>query len=174
MIEVQGEEVGSIADIDLVAGHIDIRKRGDAIDIQPHSVFFHERYQPEPMPESLMQFGEQVLSQIQLGNSLPKSARVDLLSQSAPRLKTLSLPLDPRIKNPATVLALDLDESVLAIQGPPGTGKTHIGSEMIAELAGVGKTSWHYCRQPQSDYQSTHAVPWPCKRPVQYCSAYKS
>ncbi len=139
LYEVQGNEIGTIAELDMVAGFVDIRKRGDSIDVHPQSVFFHERYQPEPMPESMLRFAEELLVDIESGKPIANSARIDLLAQRPPRTKTLHLPLDPRIKNPATTLAFDLDNSLLAIQGPPGTGKTHIGSEMISELAAAGK-----------------------------------
>ncbi len=139
LYEVQGNEIGTIAELDMVDGFVDIRKRGDSVDVHPQSVFLHERYQPEPMPESMLRFAEQLLADLENGNQISRSARIDLLAQHPPRTKTLRLPLDPRIKNPATTLAFDLDDSLLAIQGPPGTGKTHIGSEMISELAAAGK-----------------------------------
>ncbi|MCA9195366.1 MAG: TM0106 family RecB-like putative nuclease [Planctomycetales bacterium] len=139
LYEVQGNEIGTIAELDMVAGFVDIRKRGDSLDVHPQSVFFHERYQPEPMPESILRFAEELLVDIESGKPIANSARIDLLAQRPPRTKTLQLPLNPRIKNPATTLAFDLDNSLLAIQGPPGTGKTHIGSEMISELAAAGK-----------------------------------
>jgi uncharacterized protein len=139
LYEVQGNEIGTIAELDMVAGFVDVRKRGDSIDVHPQSVFFHERYQPEPMPESMLRFAEQLLADLENGNQISKSARIDLIAQNPPRTRTLNLPLDPRIKNPATTLAFDLDNSLLAIQGPPGTGKTHIGSEVISELVASGK-----------------------------------
>lgn len=136
--EVMGEQVGSVADIDYVAGHLDIRKRGDSIDVHPMAVFAHERYNPAPMPESLFTFAESVAKANESGVKL-ENARHDLLSKSAPRLNTLTLPLGPLVKDPAVTLARDLNNSVLPIQGPPGTGKTHVGGEMIAELAADGK-----------------------------------
>jgi predicted RecB family nuclease len=36
-------------------------------------------------------------------------------------------------------LALELDETVLAIQGPPGAGKTYTGARMICDLVRAGK-----------------------------------
>jgi hypothetical protein len=68
-----------------------------------------------------------------------KSARYDLLRQSGPRLRTLYLPVENADKEAATQLALDLDESILAIQGPSGSGKTYIGGHMIVALARAGK-----------------------------------
>ena len=39
----------------------------------------------------------------------------------------------------AVRIALNLDQSVLAIQGPPGSGKTYTGAKMILALAKAGK-----------------------------------
>lgn len=62
----------------------------------------------------------------------------DLLSRSAPRLKTgpLCFVADPVAGTIAAVGAMD--ETVLAIQGPPGTGKTYVTARAILSLVRKG------------------------------------
>jgi uncharacterized protein len=69
----------------------------------------------------------------------------DLLSRSAPRLKTgpLMSVVDPVV---GTIMAVGaMDETILPIQGPPGTGKTYVTARAILSLvrkgARVGVTS---------------------------------
>jgi len=69
----------------------------------------------------------------------------DLLSRSAPRLKTgpLMPVADPVVGTVTAVGAMD--ETILPIQGPPGTGKTYVSARAILSLvrkgARVGVTS---------------------------------
>lgn len=69
----------------------------------------------------------------------------DLLSRSAPRLKTgpLMPAADPVVGTITAVCAMD--ETILPIQGPPGTGKTYVTARAILALvrkgARVGVTS---------------------------------
>ncbi len=49
-----------------------------------------------------------------------------------------ALPTDVVLR--AEELALDLDDSYLAVQGPPGTGKTYLGAQVVTRLLAAGKT----------------------------------
>ena len=133
LYEVMGEAVGSVAAIDLEKCTLDIKKRADSIDIHPSAVFAFEYIRPDPMPESLLEFGRQLL------RKNPRSARYDLLCRRPPRLKSLRLPASGELKEAAIRLAFDLDRGTLSIQGPPGAGKTFIGSQMIISLSRAGK-----------------------------------
>ncbi len=83
---------------------------------------------PHSMPGSLQRLGVQLAAAARNRTSI-KSARADLLQSSAPRLRSLSLPLLGEDPGQAAIkLALDLDESYLAIQGPPGAGKTYVAA----------------------------------------------
>lgn len=94
---------------------------------------------PKPIPGALRDVIED-----QCG---PRAYRAvdDLLSRSAPRLKTgpLMPVADPVAGTIAAVAAMD--ETVLPIQGPPGTGKTYVTARAILSLvrkgARVGVTS---------------------------------
>ena len=139
LVEVGGNEVGSVSAIDSVNGWLDIKKNGKSIDIHPVSVFTHELIRAQPMPESLLEFGRLVVANAENLGAL-RSARYDLLAKHTPRLKSIRLPLlGGELTDRATRIAMDLDNSILPIQGPPGAGKTFLGSYMIAELARAGK-----------------------------------
>lgn len=135
--EVAGGAIGEVSAIDYSEGCLDIRKRADSVERHPRAVFAHEYFNPDPMPESLTLLAETVISAAKR-NSTPRSARYDLLARRPPRLHSLSLPLDLSAQDAALQLVFDLDHGVLPIQGPPGTGKTHLGAEMIRELAAKG------------------------------------
>lgn len=136
--EANGDAVGSVVNVDLFAWTVDIRKRADTVDVHPSSVFAHEYFNPDPMPESLVALAKDVLG-CHAHGATPTSARYDLLVGAGPRLKSLGLPLSGNSQDAALSLVQDLDHGVLAIQGPPGTGKTHVGSRLIVELARQGK-----------------------------------
>lgn len=133
LIEVGGERIGTLAALDLMASTLDIKKRGDSKDVHPRAVFAFRRVSPDPLPESLRDFGRQV------ADGQVRSARYDLLAKRALRLRTRSLQTATSSPDDAIQLAFDLDEGVLPIQGPPGAGKTHVGSRMIVALARAGK-----------------------------------
>ncbi|GAA4397140.1 TM0106 family RecB-like putative nuclease [Fodinibacter luteus] len=76
---------------------------------------------------------------IDAGDSLPRTAGIDLLLRRPPR-QVASRGLPPvgtgaaRHRDAVTEALLDSDGSYLAVQGPPGTGKTHVASRVIARL----------------------------------------
>jgi len=133
LIEVNGAKVGKVTAIDHLNATLDIKKRGDSVDLHPSAVFAFNYVGPGQMPTSLLEFGRQLTKQP------PQSGRYDLLANRSPRLRGLSLPLVGNHKEAAIRLAFDLDNSYLPIQGPPGAGKTYIGSHMISALAREGK-----------------------------------
>ncbi len=137
--DLDGISIGSVDAIDPGSRTIDIKKTGVSIDLHPYSVFEFRFVDPHEMPGSLFQFGEQLALAARNETAL-KSARVDLLQRSHPRLKSLVLPHNGTdTVQGAIELAFDLDNSCLAIQGPPGSGKTYVGSQMILALAKSGK-----------------------------------
>jgi len=133
LVEVQGNKIGSPVDIDHLNGIIDIKKRGDSVEVHPSAIIAYRRIKPDPMPMSLLEFGRDVAA------NQPESCRYELLAQRQPRFQQLSLPMEGDLEDVAIQLAFDLDTSYLPIQGPPGSGKTYIGSRMISELVRAGK-----------------------------------
>ncbi|OJF90785.1 nuclease [Rhizobium sp. 58] len=107
---------------------------GDRVNLHPDWPL-----DPKPIPGALRdviadQCGPRVYSAVD-----------DLLSRSAPRLKTgpLMPAADPVVGTITAVCAMD--ETILPIQGPPGTGKTYVTARAILALvrkgARVGVTS---------------------------------
>ncbi len=135
LVEVGGQEVGTVSHFDLRQGIIEIKKKGTTTDLHPGNVFVFDRIRPDPLPESLLRFADDVVQQGTL-----KSPRFDLLANFAPRLQTLELPIGSNgdTITSAVNLACDLDGSILPVQGPPGAGKTYLGSKVICELANRG------------------------------------
>ncbi|MDP1604230.1 MAG: TM0106 family RecB-like putative nuclease [Legionella sp.] len=80
------------------------------------------------------------------GGRLDKSAILDFLKKSTPRIKNLqpgqsiASSADPKERLQQIIDAvLNLDNSYITIQGPPGSGKTYTGKHVIAELIKRGK-----------------------------------
>ena len=130
-------KIGDVIAIDHSSRTISIKKTGETADFHPTSVFLHSIVGPGAMPDSLLEFAEQMVS-VDWPNEQQRCARTDLICGRAPRLRSLSLPHDGETISSAIAVALALDHGVLPIQGPPGTGKTHLASRMIVALASEG------------------------------------
>lgn len=142
IVEVKGEEIGTVKFISHEQGIIDIKKTAKAVSIHPYSVHVSERVDPGSMQTSLMDIAN-AIDEYGLGHVWPYHASKDLLMKRNPQLvgdqqgadiQEGEEPVDAAIR-----IALNLDKSVLAIQGPPGTGKTYTGSRIIIELVKAGK-----------------------------------
>ncbi len=132
------ENVGSCVEFDIEQRVIGIRRTGATVDRHPPTAYAFDLVRPGSMPESLRTLADMVI-QAKQANTVPKSARYELLASKPPRLRSLVLPCSGDIIDVATKVALDLDESYLAIQGPPGAGKTYLGGRMIYNLVLAGK-----------------------------------
>ncbi len=141
VIEVKGEKIGTVVAISLEQNTIDIRKTGKSIEIHPSAVHVSERVDPGSLMTSLMDLAQQI-DEYGLTHSWPYRASKDLLMKRLPRLLdgegAFVLPGE-EVSDTAVRIALNLDQSVLAIQGPPGAGKTYTGAKMILALAKAGK-----------------------------------
>lgn len=142
LIEVKGEKIGSVKSISLVNNTIDIKKTARSVDIHPYAVHVSERVDPGALATSLMDLAGAV-DDSDLGHSWPYRASKDLLMKRKPKLLdgkdgAYALPGEDLVDT-AVRIALNLDQSVLAIQGPPGTGKTYTGAMMIIALVKAGK-----------------------------------
>lgn len=134
LVEVGGDEIGTVSNFDLRSGIVEIKKKGSTVDVHPQNVFVFDRIRPDPLPESLMQFADEVVQR-----GISTDSRSDLLSKKPPRLRTLTMPHDAASTLDAAVdLATVLDGSILPVQGPPGAGKTYLGSNVICKLVERG------------------------------------
>lgn len=142
VIEVKGEEVGSIKFISPEHGIIEIKKASKAVNIHPYAIHVSERIDPGTLQTSLMELAN-AIDEYGLGHALPYHAAKDLLMKRNPQLidgqQGAYINNGEEAVDAAIRVALNLDRSVLAIQGPPGTGKTYTGSRIIIELVKAGK-----------------------------------
>lgn len=134
-----GEKVGAIAAVDLVARTLDIKHTMKTKDARPTHVYFHNFVSPREIRSALIRLAERV---IDTGTepSGPGAVAMRLLRRIPPGdgVRSLTDPSESSL-DAAKRLALALDGDVLALQGPPGTGKTYTGSRVIAELVRHGK-----------------------------------
>jgi predicted RecB family nuclease len=135
---VGGAKLGSVADISIADGWVDIKKRGDAADLHPEALFAHGDIDTSVLADALMRIGEYAADH-GLGGEGPYQAARDLLSRYPPRVGDQPLRHAHETTLMAALrLALALDGGVLPIQGPPGSGKTFTGARMIAAMANAG------------------------------------
>lgn len=100
-------------------------------------------FRTRPLPEALAAVADHVLAHGMTGPGPYRAVR-DLVQGLPPRIagvageEALRRP-DESILNAALRLALNLDETTIAIQGPPGTGKTWTGARQILALVAAGR-----------------------------------
>jgi len=135
---VGGNKLGAVAEISIEEGWVDIKKRGDTVDLHPEALFAHDYIDTKVLAEALVRIGEYVAVHGLEGEGPYQAAR-DLLSRHAPRVGGQPLRhQDETAVAAALRLALVLDGGVLPIQGPPGAGKTYTGARMIVTLVNAG------------------------------------
>lgn len=142
LVEVKGENIGTVKSISFQDCTIDIKKTENAKSVHPYAVHADEVINPGSLATSLMDLANAV-NEYGLEHTWPYHASKDLLMKRNPQLaggqqganiQEGEDPVDAAIR-----IALNLDKSVLAIQGPPGSGKTYTGSRIIIELIKAGK-----------------------------------
>jgi len=114
-LETSKAKCGDVADIDIAAGTVDIKKTGAMAGTHPTSVFSHTVISGGALTESLFRLGAWVADHDIDARGKYRAAR-DLL------------------------LRLERMDHVLPIQGPPGSGKTYTGARMICDCLREGKT----------------------------------
>ncbi len=141
LVEVQGEDIGTVAAVSPEDHTIDIKKTGKSADIHPHAVHVFDRIDPGSLATSLMSLANEI-DENGLDHNWDHRASKDLLMKRNPTLTSGAgaalLPGEDPVAG-AIRIALALDRSILPIQGPPGTGKTYTGARMIIELVKAKK-----------------------------------
>jgi predicted RecB family nuclease len=137
LVEVQGEEIGSVKSFSLKDNTIDIKKTAKTVQIHPVAVHVKDVVNPGALATALMDIANDI-DESDLNHSWPHYAAKDLLMKRKPRLVDGTEGAKILKGEDATKAALrittNLDNSVFAIQGPPGAGKTYTGAKMIIEL----------------------------------------
>jgi uncharacterized protein len=135
---VGGTKLGTVDDISIGEGWVDIKKRRDSVDLHPEALFAHDHVGTEVLADALLRIGECVADHGLEGEAPYKAAR-DLLSRHAPRVGGRPLHNEGETTLAAALrLAIALDGGVLPIQGPPGSGKTYTGARMITAMVKAG------------------------------------
>ena len=142
LVEVQGEDVGSVKAISQETFKLDIKKTGKTVNVHPTSVHVKDVVRPGSLETSLFNFASDV-TQYGVDHTWPDHAAKDLLMKRNPKLLDGTEGAFVRegedTLNAAIRIVLNLERSYLAIQGPPGSGKTYTGARMIIELVKLGK-----------------------------------
>lgn len=136
---LRDEEVknfGAIEDIDLDSKTIDIKKKGGFASFHPNAIWAWRHFNKRDQEDRVIELAEFVLeNSIDSDDPLYKAA-LDILLHKNPDIRENcenSEALE-RAKN----MALNLDNSFLAIQGPPGTGKSFSASRVALKLIEAG------------------------------------
>jgi hypothetical protein len=82
---VGGDKLGAVEGISIEERWIDIKKRGDSVDVHPDAVFAHKVVGNEVLAEALVRIGEYVAEHGIEGDG-PSQAGRDLLMRRSPRL----------------------------------------------------------------------------------------
>ncbi len=133
-------KVGEVSSIDLAASTLDLRRSIE--QVHPRALVPLPWVRTKEHQESLVAIGEWVAAN-GIDSGGPYRAARDLLLGRPPRVgqdpgASLCRPGETDLEA-ARRLALELDETTLAIQGPPGSGKTYSGARMILTLLRAGK-----------------------------------
>lgn len=133
-----GEKVGTLAEISIEDGWIDIKKHQATVSLHPTAIFGID---PSPgtavLSQALMRIGTNT-AQHGLNDDGPYATAAALLTRKKPTGDAL---LQPGKTTLAAALRLsrELPSGILPIQGPPGAGKTFTGAQMICALVAAGK-----------------------------------
>lgn len=135
-----GDAIGKVDAISLDERWLDIKKRGDSIDLHPSAVFSHSVVNANVLADSLVRLGEYVTEHGLTGQG-PYLAARDLLLRHPPRTgdQLTQYEADSPVES-ALRVALAMEGGFFPIQGPPGAGKTFTGARMICALVQAGKT----------------------------------
>ncbi|WP_254082974.1 TM0106 family RecB-like putative nuclease [Dawidia cretensis] len=142
LVEVKGDDVGSVRAVSLENYTVDIKKSGKTVEVHPVSVHVRDIITPRSLEVSLLNLANDVV-EYGLAHTWPDHAAKDILMRRDPKLLDGTTGAFVRAGentvDAAIRIALGLDKSYLAIQGPPGSGKTYTGARTIAELVSSGK-----------------------------------
>jgi predicted RecB family nuclease len=135
-----GANLGKVHAISLDERWIDIKKRGDSVDVHPEAIFSHTVIGTAILADALVRIGEHVAEHGMQGNGSFLAAR-DLLMRLPPRLGGQAIQQNGELAlDAACRVALGIKGGIFPIQGPPGSGKTYTGARMICALVQAGKT----------------------------------
>jgi predicted RecB family nuclease len=141
-VRTKSNKFGEVVDIDLANQLVRIKKTKKTAQDHPRCLYVDPTGpNTDVLADSLYRLGEYVRD-YGIHDTGPYQCARDLLSRRSPRFTGGRNAIDfggIDVVQTAEALALNLQDSVLAIQGPPGAGKTYTGSRMVYELVKRGK-----------------------------------
>lgn len=135
----EGNKLGSIHEVDIDRGILQIKKGPTKIDLpHPSSVISLENINSSTKEEAIIRLAEWVVANCVDNAAKTYRAARQLLMNTPP---SLTKPLTPTkdILKRTLDFATKLDHSYLPVQGPPGAGKSFTGSHLIVQLVQKGK-----------------------------------
>lgn len=133
-----GDVLGSLFDISIDDGWIDIKKRKVTSTLHPTAIFgIDQTPKTDILSNALMRIGGESVAH-GLRDTGPYAAAGALLTRRKLTGDTLLKPGESTLAA-ALRLSGELPSGILPIQGPPGAGKTFTGAQMICALVAAGK-----------------------------------
>jgi predicted RecB family nuclease len=133
-----GEKVGTLAEISIEDGWIDIKKHQVTVSLHPTAIFgIDQTPGTAVLSKALMRIGAHGAVH-GLNDDGPYAAAGALLTRKKPTGDALLQPGETTLAA-ALRLSRELPSGILPTQGPPGAGKTFTGAHMICALVAAGK-----------------------------------
>lgn len=139
LMDQEGNNLGTVHDIDIEAGMLQIKKGPSKIDLpHPNSVMSMENIASTTKEEAIIRLASWVMDHGFESKEVKYRAVRELLLNTPPSL------LEPLIgmedfQDRTYDFASKLNHSYLPVQGPPGAGKSYTGSHLIVRLVQEGK-----------------------------------
>lgn len=131
-----GKKIGTIEKLDIEEGFVDIKKTTAAAGITPQAIWTWSNISTLKKSDRIIEMGQYVLQEKIDNPSMSYKAARDILLHRKPDLTFPPIETEPLKR--AKEMALNLNQSYLAIQGPPGTGKSFTASRVILALIEKG------------------------------------
>ena len=134
-----GEPFGTVVDLFLRMGLVDIKKPFKRFGVHPAAVFKHNHVNKKVLEDALIRLGDHV-AEHGFESEGPYQAACDLLLRLPPRGVPQPLKREAETTLDAAIrIVCSMHSGILPIQGPPGAGKTFAGSRMVCALVSQGK-----------------------------------
>lgn len=129
-------KIGTVEKIDFDNQTIDIKKNQANKDVVAHAIWAWSMFDTSDKAQRIMELAQYVLDNGIDNESTAYKAAREIITRKNPDLKN-RITETTSLKR-AREMAVNLNNSYLAIQGPPGTGKSYTASRVILSLVEKG------------------------------------
>jgi predicted RecB family nuclease len=137
---IGGQKLGAVHDISIAERWVEIKKRGDSVDVHPEAAFGLTVINADVLADSLERIADYVVDHGMEGDG-PYLAARDLLMRAPPRIGGQPVQMHGETALQAALrMAAAMTGGMFPIQGPPGAGKTYTGARMICALVAAGRS----------------------------------